>query len=30
MFENVEYEILQKGKDFVFNSIEYDSRKIQK
>lgn len=27
---NLEYEILQKGLDFTFSSIEYDSRKIQK
>ena len=30
MFENVEYTLLQKGKDFEFKSIEYDSRKIEK
>lgn len=28
-FSNLEYEVLQKGESFEFNSIEYDSRKIQ-
>ncbi len=30
MFENVDYEILQKANDFEFHSISYDSREIQK
>ena len=30
IFENVDYEILQKANDFEFRSISYDSREIQK
>ena len=29
IFENVEYEVINKGKDFVINDIHYDSRKIR-
>ncbi len=29
MFENVEYEVLQEIDGFIFNGIEYDSRKIK-
>ncbi len=29
IFENVEYEVINKGKDFVIGDIHYDSRKIK-
>ena len=29
IFENIKYEVINKGKDFVINDIHYDSRKIK-